>query len=105
MIHLMQATATVNLAIENIRYLENTFFLESSQLNNIYDVFAVLNFQDTVLQLEEIVGPNILASNPEICLNWTAICIRAWLSWHPFLSIFILFLMKYLSPQRRSSQS
>lgn len=54
MIHLMQATATVNLAIEYIRYLENSFFLESSQLDNIYDVFAVLNFQDTVLQLEEI---------------------------------------------------
>ena len=51
---ILQTTATINLAIEQMRYLEETFFFEQEVLRNMYQVIALLMFPKPIHQIQTI---------------------------------------------------
>ena len=66
---ILQATAVINLVLENVVRLEKSLHLESGTFENIYQVFAVLIFQRQISEMEAILGQAIVAKNPKTCLS------------------------------------
>ena len=75
-IQLIQASAAVNLALENVQYLERSFLLECEHFHSIHHIFAVLIFQKQIYAMEDIMGPEIFAKNPESCYSFVSFCIK-----------------------------
>ena len=75
-VHILKATATVNLAIKHVRCLEKSFVAGNAPFHSIYHVFGVLVFPDMIKEMESILGPLYVVQFPFHAVNLTAHSIR-----------------------------
>ncbi|KAL7546526.1 hypothetical protein ACHAWF_009859 [Thalassiosira exigua] len=70
--YVMNCSACVNLALEEMQYFEEALTAESPHLKTFYHVVAILVFPAMINQLEDSISPNILSSNPHMVLDFLA---------------------------------
>jgi hypothetical protein len=74
---LLQTTAKVNLAIEHMKSLEQSFILEHKKpFASIFHVFAVLIFPDQIGQMEKLLEQNFEQQNRYVCVDLVSLAVR-----------------------------
>ena len=68
----IKTSSLVNLALEEMKYLEESLIAESPQLKTFYHVIAVLVFPKMIRPLEGYTQPKVLESNPHLVIDFVA---------------------------------
>ncbi|KAL7538131.1 hypothetical protein ACHAWF_005999 [Thalassiosira exigua] len=68
----MSYSACVNLALEEVKFLEESLVAESPQFKTFYHVIAAIVFGGAIKELEHAVDPDVLAKKPHVVLDFVA---------------------------------